>query len=153
MKASIKKIDQEFKEFAEAHLQIHSYFFGDFFETYSQHQPEYCSLLVNINNASIQEAYVVLQIELMVIDKTFDGIENAVDVESDTLQILNDIVMVMKSSTRWQSFGVVDAQSQARKLVQKGGDTVNGWYLTMNFKVKKVEQGWCDLPVENYSYE
>ena len=153
MKATLKKIDQEFKAIAEAHLQVHSYFFGEFFEVYSQHQPEYCSLLVNVNNAIIQQKFVTLQIEILVTDKTFDGIENSIDVESDTLQILDDIVNIMNYSDRWQKFGIVDAQSTARKVVEKGGDTVNGWYLTMNFKIFKDEQGFCDLPLENYSYE
>lgn len=153
MRATINQINKELREIAEAHVQINGYFYGDFLDTYESNNVEQTSLLANINSAPIDQHYITLNIDLMVMDKIDDGKENAVDVESDTLQILNDIYQVMYYSNRWQSLGVMPGTINPLKFTEKGGSVVNGWFATIGFKVKKDKQGICDLPLIGYSYE
>lgn len=153
MRATINRINKELKEIAEAHIQLNSYFFGDFLDIYESNEVKQTSLLANVNNASIDQHYITLKIELMVADKLNEGQENALDIESDTLQIINDILQVIKMSNRWQYFGKSEGSTTVQKFTQKGGSVVNGWYCTLDFKVKKDEQGYCDLPLTGYSYE
>jgi hypothetical protein len=153
VKATINQINKELREIATAHVQLNSYFFGDFLDIYESDQVQQTSLLANINTAPIDEAFITLNIELIVMDKVDDGKENAIDVESDTLQILNDIYQVMKTSNRWQKLGRIDVVLNANKFTERGGSVVNGWFATIPFKVKKDKRGTCDLPLLNYSYE
>ena len=85
-------------------------------------------------------------------DKVNDGKENELDIESDTIQILNDIYQVIKYSNKWQNMGVVSTTINPNKFKEKGGSVVNGWYATLGFKVKKPKRGICDLPFINYNY-
>lgn len=153
MEATINQINRELRELATAHVQIKSYFYGDFLATYESNDVDQTSLLANINDAVIGEHFITLNIKIIVADKVDDGKENAVDIESDTLQIINDIYQVMYYSDRWQRLGITNAGLTPQKFTEKGGSVLNGWFANILFKVKKKEQGTCDLPFINYSYE
>lgn len=153
MNATINQINKELNSLADAHVQINSYFFGDFLDIYESETVEQTSLLANINNATINQHYVTLKIELMVMSQILNGKENVIDVESDTLQIINDILQVIKYSNKWQKLGKHEGNTEVLKFTEKGGDILNGWYCTLSFQVKKEQQGFCDLPFINYDYE
>ena len=152
MKATINKIDQELRLLADAHLQINSYFYGQFLDIYESNQVNHCSLLANITDATIDRHYVTLQLSLMVCDKIDDGKKTAKYVDSATLQITNDLIKVITTSNRWQEFGVVDTSTAIQNFSQKGGSVLNGWFCTLNIKIKN-ENGYCDLPIIDYNYD
>ena len=152
MKATINKIDQELRILAEAHLQINSYFYGRFLDTYESNNVNQCSLLANVTDASVDRHFVTLQLSLMICDKIDDGKDLDKDVDSMTLQIANDLIKVMTTSSRWQKFGIVNDTTSLQGFTEKGGSVLNGWMFKLNFKVKN-ENGYCDLPIQNYTYE
>jgi hypothetical protein len=152
MKATIKKIDKELKELATAHLQINAYFYGQFLDIYESNEVQHTSLIANITDATIDRHYVTLKLGLMVCDKIDDGKEVATYVDSETLQIINDLIKVITTSARWQKYGVVSDSTTIQNFSQKGGAVLNGWFCQLNLKIKN-ENGYCDLPIENYNYE
>ena len=152
MKATINQINKELKELAKAHVQINGYFFGDFLDIYESKQVDQTSLLANINTAPIDDHFITLNIEMIVADRVNDGKENAIDIESDALQIINDIFQVMKHSERWQNLGRIDGNLQANKFTERGGTVLNGWFATIPFRVKKNKQGICDTAFQNYNF-
>ena len=152
MRATINKIDKELRELANAHLQINSYFYGQFLDIYESNRVNHTSLLANITNATVDRHYVNLSLGLMVCDKIDNGKSIATDVDSETLRILNDLIKVITTSNRWQEFGVVTDTATCQNFSQKGGSVLNGWFTTLNLKIKN-ENGYCDLPIVDYSYE
>ena len=152
MNATINKISAELKELATAHLQINSYFYGQFLDIYESKEVNHTSLLANIKDVSIDRHYVTMQLGLMVCDKIDDGKKVATNVDSETLQIMNDLIRVITTSSRWQDFGIVSDSTSVQNFSQKGGSVLNGWFCTLNIKIKN-ENGYCDLPIINYNYE
>ena len=152
MKATINKIDQELRLLADAHLQINSYFYGRFLDTYESNKVNHCSLLANITDVSVDRHYVNMQLSLMVCDKIDDGKSLDKNVDSMTLQVANDLIKVITTSSRWQQFGVVSDSTSLQGFTEKGGSVLNGWMFKLNFKVKN-ENGYCDLPIVDYSFD
>lgn len=153
MKLSIRQLDKELLELANAHLMINSYHFGNFLERMSESTIQYVTMMCDVNNASINQSYVTLNLEIMILDKITNSKADVLDVESDTLQILNDVYEVISYSDRWQDFGVIQGDFNPQKVVERSEDVVNGWYVTIPFKIKKENRGICDLPLNNYSYD
>lgn len=152
MRATIKKIDRELRALAEAHLQINAYFYGPFLDVYESNNVQHTSLIANITDATIDTNFVTLRLGLMVCDKIDDGKEVSSYVDSDTLEIMNDLIKVITTSARWQQYGVVSDSTGVQNFSQKGGSVLNGWFCQLNLKIKN-ENGYCDLPIENYTYE
>jgi len=152
MKATIKKISSELSLLASAHLQINSYFYGQFLDIYESNEVNQTSLLANIKDVSIDRHFVTMQLGLMVCDKIDDGKKVATDVDSETLQIMNDLIKVITTSVRWQQFGIVSDSTSIQNFSQKGGSVLNGWFCNLSIKVKN-ENGYCDLPIIEYSYD
>jgi hypothetical protein len=152
MKATIKKISSELSLLASAHLQINSYFYGQFLDIYESNEVNQTSLLANIKDVSIDRHFVTMQLGLMVCDKIDDGKKVATDVDSETLQIMNDLIKVITTSARWQQFGIVSDSTSIQNFSQKGGSVLNGWFCNLSIKVKN-ENGYCDLPIIEYSYD
>ena len=152
MKATIKKIDSELRTLCNAHLQINSYFYGDFLDIYESNKVAHTSLLANITDSTIDSHYITLVLSLAVCDKIDDAKTVSKDVDSETLQVINDIIKVIKYSNRWQEFGVVTDNTSVFNFSQRGGSVVNGWACKLNLKIKN-ELGDCDLPIIDYNYE
>ena len=152
MRATIKKIDRELRELAEAHLQINQYFYGPFLDVYESNNVKHTSLIANVTDATIDRNFVTLRLGLMVCDKIDDAklIDSYVD--SDTLQVMNDLIKVITTSARWQKYGIVSDSTAVQNFTQKGGSVLNGWFCQLNLKIKN-DNGYCDLPIDNYTYE
>lgn len=152
---TLNKLIEEFYKLADAHEMLESFYYGNFLEIYQSDASNpiaYKTMLMNVNNASIDPNYVILTVELMVMDKVFKDNDDRQDVESDTLAILGDIFSVVSYSNRWQSFCKIGGASTMRKFVNKGEDQVTGWAMTIQLNVKR-KNGLCDLPISDYDYE
>lgn len=149
---TLNNLIAEFQSLCDSHLMIESFHYGNFLTIYQSNKIKYKTLLMNVNNAGVDDHYINLTVELMTMDKVFKDISDRIDVESDTLSILQDVVSVITKSNRWQSFCKIPQQSQMRKFVNKGEDQVTGWAMTLQLSIKR-KNGICDLPIENYDYE
>lgn len=149
---TLNRLIEEFSQISDAHLQLDDFKYGNFLNIYQSNKVAYKALLMNVNNASMDENFIILQIELMVMDKVFKDLEDRDDVESDCLEILQDVFSVVSYSNRWQSFSRVSQSSQMRKFYSKGEDQVTGWAMQITLNVKR-KNGICDLPVDGYDYE
>lgn len=139
---------------ADSHIQVNDFYFGNFLDFYSSiEKVDQLCVIASVTDATIDLHYVTLSLQLMTMDKITADKSNVNDVESDTLQVLNDFYQVIRYSKRWQEFSKVDKDLNAQKFEEKGGSVVNGWATTLMLKIKKNQTGVCDLPFINYSYE
>lgn len=156
MLKTVKQIEKEFREIATAHEQINDFYFGNFLEAYESKVIKHCFLLVDVltaNPVNIRGggSYVDLDIIITVsdiVDESSEG--NAVDVKSDTLQILIDIVDTMETE-RWTRNTSVKSSSPAIFFKQRGGDLVDGWYKNITLRIVRLRD-LCAIPYNNYSF-
>jgi hypothetical protein len=149
---TLNKLIQEIETLSNAHEMLNSFHYGEFLDIYQSGKIIYYTLLMNVNNATLDDHYITLNIEFMVMDKVFKDESSLNDVESDTLQILTDIYSVITTSIKWQSFSKVAAATPMRKFIGKGEDQVTGWAQTVQLKIKR-KNGLCDLPIVDYDYD
>jgi hypothetical protein len=134
-------------------VQIQSYYFGEELDVQEANSLKNCSLFANATTGSINDSFVTINLTLAVVDKVSTDKSNLIDVESDTLQIINDIYQVIIYSNRWQKWNVVDNNgSSITKLYDYTDSILAGWTIDISLKIK-INKGICDLPFIGYDYE
>lgn len=149
---SILKIINEFEDICLAHDQVKSFRYGEFLDIIKSDVIDYTLCHLNIRQATRGEQSISYVLEFSVMDKTFKDISNINYVESNTLQIWNDIYNIVAYSPRWQDIGTVNTTSNPQKFRHRGDDEVTGWGGTILLEVYD-EVGFCDVPVTGYDYE
>lgn len=152
MELTIKQLNEELREIATKHTQIQSYYFGQQLDIQEANKLNNCTLIADINTGNVSSHFVTVNLVLMVVDKISTGKGNLLDVESDTLQIVNDIYSVMQYSNRWQSYNIVDTNASLQKLYEETDSIMGGWAMTINLKVK-IDVGICKTAFNNYDFE
>lgn len=156
MNRSLNQVVDELRVWAAAHVQVNDMAYGSLVDIYNTNQITHCLLAVNCSNATQGENYVELTLELAVFDvvipTTVDEQNRAQhEVESDTLQIINDLQQTIGNADRWKHWSEIQGVGTAQKFVDRGQDSVTGWLLNMTLRVWTV-QGLCDLPLIDYDY-
>lgn len=147
---TLRRLIYEFSQWAEAHQMVDRFGYGDFLQLYSDSANSYPYLMINCSNDTETDWYIQFQLEICVMDWVFDNRgdelnENQNRVESDTREILRDLTNTIRRSPRWQAFSKYkDASSPTRKFIEKGGDKVSGWCITLNLWVKR-KSGFCEI--------
>lgn len=149
---TLNNLIEEFNSMCTSHRMIESFFYGDFNRIISLHKIKHTAILLNTADGAIDENFMNFRLEIACADKIFNDESNLNDVESETVQILQDIFGVMTYSTRWQSFCKITGSSPVRKFISKGEDVVTGWSMTMNIALKRTN-GICNIPIEDYDYQ
>jgi len=153
MKLTIKQLIKELQDLTAAHNQVKSFEYGDFL-TILKRKVDYTCVMANVSNATYRQGsnLINLQLNLFVADKTLKGDENKIDVESNTQQILNDLLGVITRSARWQEFGYVTTDIPEQKYYDRTPDVVTGWNATISLEIIH-KNGFCDVPIFNYDYD
>jgi len=148
---SPNQIRLELSEIATDHLQINSFFWGDFLRAYKEEELNYPLMGAFYPNGSFLRNQTQLRLTIYVADKLYDSWSNLNEVESDTLQICRDIYQIVNSSTRWQSIGRVQSCT-VTKFIDKGGDGVAGHQMEFQFLIRDRE-GICNIPIVDYDFD
>jgi hypothetical protein len=149
---TLNRLREEMENLSLANEFVSSFHYGAFLDILKSQKVDYCSVMMNVNNASIDRDYLNITIEIAVADKVDKDNENRNDVESDTLQILSDIFSVVSYSNRWNDFSKLTGSTPARKFISRFEDDVTGWGQTINLSLKR-KNGICDLPIVDYDYD
>lgn len=147
MIVSIKEVIDNLTALCTAHKQINSYYHvsSDLVEAYKENEIVHTTALSMIKTAAINPTDITISLQLAVVDKTLKNDENALEIESNTLQILGDLVNYMDINVAWQYSSVVSPPS-VTKLVDRNLDVVDGWMATIQLKLMK-DNGVCDVPI------
>jgi hypothetical protein len=147
---SVNHIRLELAEIQSNHLQLSSFYWGDFLTAYKENELNYPLMGAFYPSGSFLRNQTQIQLTIYVADKLYDSWSNLNEVESDTLQICRDIFQVINSSTRWQTIGKVQSCT-VTKFIDKGGDGVAGHQMVFQFAMRDRD-GICNLPMENYDF-
>jgi hypothetical protein len=81
-----------FKDIAEKHLQIHSFFWGDVPDAFGRQDIIFPLMIVTPNSVSMNLGEVSHSYTVTILDRLIDGDTNKVDVDSDCFQYYRDVV-------------------------------------------------------------
>jgi hypothetical protein len=149
---SLKQIIYEVSEIEKAHKQTRSFHFGDLLDIIKKGKVDYASIFMSVNNATTDENFTTLTVELYAFDILAQDDANRVDVENTTQQILDDFITIIRYSTRWNNFCEVDSSVPERKFYDTLQDRLSGWSATIQVKVYRND---ClvGLPIDDYDFD
>lgn len=149
---TLRRLIQELSEWANGHEMIAKFGYGDILDLYQREERLYPYFMVNCNNQSSDQWYVKYQLEVFVGFWIWDDKSNQDRAESDSNDIIQDLLNTIRISPRWQSFSRLGGEFSGLKIVERTGDKVTGWGGTINLWVKK-KSGICDLALLMPEYD
>jgi hypothetical protein len=81
-----------FKEIADKHLQIHSFFWGDVADAFGRQDIIFPIMIVTPQPIAMRQGEVAHTYSITILDRLLDGDENKVDVDSDVYQYWRDVM-------------------------------------------------------------
>jgi len=151
MRKTLNQIRQELNDIADSHQQINYFYWGDWIEGYSKQDVDHVSMICSLQSAEIGKYTTNITLTIAISDLVRDGNENQYDVESDTLQIMKDIWVILNSN-KWQSFAQVENVGGIRLLRYNDPDLTTGWFADFVIKIQDPRND-CILPISGYSLE
>jgi hypothetical protein len=154
MKSTLNQINRELQAIADAHIQVNTYYWGDFLNAINQDSAvTYPLMCCYVTGNSLSKNTIPVTINIIIADKFFKtGRQgNLNDTESDTLQVVRDVYQVISKSPRWQNLGKIIGAT-ASKFLEKGADESAGWVLAISFTMYD-SNSICDLPMIGYDFE
>lgn len=147
---SLNQIISLFQEIGDKHKQINHFYFGSLLSVMKEENVTYPLLVVDVVSAAIDNKQLGLNLIVSIADKVDKAHQNMNEVQSDTLQILNDITMTLQSD-KWKVFSTVSGAQTAQRFTDGELDEVTGWALNLNLQITS-QKDLCQIPFDNYSF-
>lgn len=141
METNLKKVNQILKEIADNHANIYDYGLGDVWEINAKDR-NFTLLWVDLQPSTINPKTVVLNMNLYCMDLVTNGESNELNVQSDTLQILEDVIILLK-----RKYELINENysAQATPFTENFGADVSGWFIPIQIETPSI-YGKCDVP-------
>jgi len=150
MKITINRLAEEIKRFADEHLQLSSFYFGDFVDAVNDKDVVVYPLLVATPQPStltFKKANVV--ISFVVCDKYNEGdVFGIQQVHSDLMQIATDLRAYLRNvqDEAWLDHIEVGDTINLQPFINRGQDVTAGWVFTITFEIDDV-MNYCAIPL------
>ncbi len=153
---TLNQLKQELQIFADAHLQINEFYFGNFNQIYNEKIIRHTFLIADTQNISPNRvrgggSYTDITFIISACDQVFPDQSNWMDVKSDTFQIIMDCRNIFESP-RWKSFSSVQGSPTVTYFEQKGSDRVNGWVMNVTLRIPDLRD-LCAIPLVDYNLD
>jgi len=141
---SYKYVLSEFETFADLHLQIKSYGFGDIEQLtndiITKKEPEYPRMYVLPDSTHIQTGHIHIGWKVFFVDKLNNDISNQADVLSDTLELVKDFFAKLYLSDFEAGW-----EASVDPYYEKTETILSGWIINFHF-IQKANFDRCVLP-------
>jgi len=131
-----------FKDFADNHLQIKDYGYGDLSEISSSQATTYPLFWVSPQPCTISGNEIIYNYNILIGDRLEDGDANKVEVESDTFLIGLDLFATLNLSTVYD----LDKNSTFTPFIHDFKDRIAGNMITLSVAVD-FNYDECAVPV------
>jgi hypothetical protein len=153
---TLNQLNQELQIFADAHLQINEFYFGNFNQIYNEKIIRHTFLIADTQNIAPNRvrgggSYTDITFIISACDQVFPDQSNWMDVKSDTFQIIMDCRNIFESP-RWKSFSSVQGSPTVTYFEQKGSDRVNGWVMNVTLRIPDLRD-LCAIPLVDYNLD
>lgn len=153
---TLNQLKEELKIFADSHLQINEFYFGNFNQIYNEKIIRHTFLIADTQNISPNRvrgggSYTDITFIISACDQVFPDQSNWMDVKSDTFQIIMDCRNIFESP-RWKAFSSVQGSPTVTYFEQKGSDRVNGWVMNVTLRIPDLRD-LCAIPLVDYNLD
>lgn len=142
---SLNQLIKIFSDFADSHLQINSFGFGEVYDANGNPKTtgNTPTLWVFPTQSTVTDNTVIFSFDVRCWDLVTKGESNDEDVLSDTHEILVDFVKHIKHS----SFEyVLSGDPSMTPFTEQLADDVTGWTLIIDIEVNKIDSD-CQIPL------
>ena len=146
MNVDVKALVGKLETLCANHTQVNSYYHGDFVEILKSKEITYTTVITTSMSAVVNPTDISVTIQMFVLDKVLKDKENYLEVESNTLEILGDLVNFIQSNDDTFRYARLTSPPTATKIEDKAFDVVDGWQTNLNFKLQK-SNGTCYVPI------
>jgi len=133
-----------FRDIGTSHLMIHSTTVGDIYELDLEKFTEFPLMHVNPLNVQVDEATMTMNFQIFICDIVTEDTESEEDVLSDVLQIVTDILSLLRNQT-YEGF-YTEGNYTIEPFVERFDNSLTGWVVNVPIIVDNDYQS-CDLPI------
>ena len=142
--SSYVQIIDDFKEFADQHLQINSFGFGEFeqltMDVETKEEPVYPKLYMVPSDALLDSNHMNITFQFIMMDQINNDLSNQKDVMSDMLEICKDLF-----ARAYLSDYEADFDAVCEPWLEATETKLGGWTLTMSL-TQPFDYNRCVLP-------
>ncbi len=142
MKVSLNQLIAKLQTIATNHEQINSFFFGDIADLGTEKPMQYPVLFADVAPSNFTYKVIGLNLQIMVMDIVKKDLSNENDVISDTLQIIEDVIIELRNPS--EIFLIQDSINLT-PFSDSQGDEVSGWTANITINIPSTYNS-CAVP-------
>ena len=152
MKTSLIQLKAEFKQIADAHEQVNSFFWGAPDRAVMESTLTYPLMCCYVTAApvNLSRRLTTVSIAVVVVDKVYKDYVSLDDTISDTLQVVRDVQNTLHSP-RWLKL-IQKPTGSGSKIFNSEQDEISGWGIQFKIDVKD-DGSYCNLPMSGYDFD
>lgn len=143
-----KQIIEDFREIADAHLQINSFGFGELeqltMDIVNHEEPVYTKMMLLPNTTVLDQNQMTYNFTVMVVDRLNEDLSNQREVMSDTLETIRDVFTILYLSEYESEWGAV-----ASPILEKFETILCGWSMEVKI-TQPFDYNRCVLPEKSF---
>jgi len=151
MKTTINQINLELEEIQQAHLMLHSYYWGSLLDSVMASQITYPLMNCFYPSGTMANNTTPIQLYIEISDKVYKDRSNLNDTESDTLQVCRHIFNIINRSPRWNRIARIESASFS-KFWERAADEVAGHTLILSITIFDTNST-CNIPLNDYDMD
>jgi hypothetical protein len=146
MKTSLNQALNSLQEIADNHAQLKgSFIFCDVADLEAKNDLKYPLLWADVTPASFGTKTISLNLQLTCIDMVSKDLINERDVLSDTLQILSDVITIIRQEPDYFNLFIISESAQASPIKDHYQDEVAGWVSNISLEIENAYNA-CIVP-------
>jgi hypothetical protein len=142
MKVTLNQLIGKLQTIATNHQQINSFFFGDIADLGTEKPMQYPVLFADVAPSNFTYKVIGLNLQIMVMDIVKKDLSNENDVISDTLQIIEDVIIELRNPS--EVFLIQDSINLT-PFSDSQGDEVSGWTANITINIPSTYNS-CAVP-------
>ena len=142
MKVTLNQLIGKLQTIATNHEQINSFFFGDIADLGTEKPMQYPVLFADVAPSNFAYKVIGLNLQIMVMDIVKKDLSNENDVISDTLQIIEDVIIELRNPS--EIFLIQDSINLT-PFSDSQGDEVSGWTANITINIPSTYNS-CAVP-------
>jgi len=142
MKVTLNQLIGKLQTIATNHEQINSFFFGDIADLGTEKPMQYPVLFADVAPSNFTYKVIGLNLQIMVMDIVKKDLSNENDVISDTLQIIEDVIIELRNPS--EIFLIQDSINLT-PFSDSQGDEVSGWTANITINIPSTYNS-CAVP-------
>jgi hypothetical protein len=142
MKVTLNQLIGKLQTIATNHEQINSFFFGDIADLGTEKPMQYPVLFADVAPSNFTYKVIGLNLQIMVMDIVKKDLSNENDVISDTLQIIEDVIIELRNPS--EVFLIQDSINLT-PFSDSQGDEVSGWTANITINIPSTYNS-CAVP-------